>query len=54
MLGRNQEFIQGGDILCGEKFKIDGTGDYNESAQNKNRTVKSVNILTYFTFLRSF
>lgn len=54
MLGRNQEFIQGGGIFyVGKNLKLMAPGT-NESAQNKNRTVKSVNILTYFTFLRSF
>jgi len=37
----------------GGKFEIDGTGT-NEGAENKNGTVKSVNILIYLKFLRSF
>jgi len=39
-------------ILRRRKFKIDGTGT-NESADYKNRTAESVNILT-FHVLRSF
>jgi len=48
--GRPQEFSDGENILGGN-FEIYGTGT-NEGAENKNRAIKSVNILIRFKFLK--
>jgi len=47
--GRSQEFFRGELILGRAKFEIADTGT-NEGAENKNKTLKSVNILICLKF----